>query len=126
MFQLNTCMKMIGWFTCAAAVALVLVGCVSEAVRIQQDALRRESLERAARVKQNWSKLHEGLSLEEVDTLVGPIFDAETKAMMRSEQEFGEYVRRHGGQTQDSFTYKTDLYTLQFRAGQLKAWRLNR
>ena len=64
----------------------------------------------SANVRQNWSKLHMGLTLAEVETAIGPVMLS--GAIIRSFTK---------GYTQE---YETGIYTLAFINGKLSRWEL--
>ena len=106
----------------AVMVACVLASDVSaennarqEALPKQQEALRQVYGDQPERVSQNWSKLRDGLSVDEVDALVGPL-----------DKNFKDRTRSSGSTFESTSTYGGALYTLKFRAGKLNAWWRNR
>jgi len=109
-------------------------GCVSPQEQAQQQAYqenqRKEAAaaaERAEHVKQNWAKLHEGLTFDEAEQLVGP-FNERTKEM--ANLAFGVAAAFSTNNpavpttVSNSYTVVGENYTLIFESGKLKSWTL--
>jgi hypothetical protein len=86
---------------------------------------KREAAQRYENVKQNWSKLYTGLTIDEAEKLVGPfvkkgepdILDKLSEDLISESKKAGS----HGTITQE---YVNDLYTLVFVNGKLQSWKL--
>lgn len=69
--------------------------------------------------KQNWSKLHEGLTVEEVDQLVGEI-GAERIKMYNDSLQMGALI--NASEQNIDMTIQTKYGVLKFHNGKLKSW----
>lgn len=96
----------------------------------QQAAQEQTAALRAEHVRQNWSKLHAGLTFDKVEQLVGP-FDARSREMERITSEDADYFNSHKGNfkgqmlpVSSKMTVIGEHYVLTFEAGNLKSWTL--
>jgi hypothetical protein len=119
------------WIICGLA---AVAGCASpqekavqarrqqRVARMQQEE-QLESSQRSENVKQNWPKLHEGLSLDEVDQLVGPL-NKQAKKMYMDSLSIGAMFSTQGVKSSNNATFQTEAYIVIFDNGQLKSWKL--
>lgn len=128
----------------AMLLAAVVCGCASsqhqtalqaeQAVsQAEQQAAQKQAADAALRtehVRQNWSKLHTGLTFDQVELLVGP-FDERTREMERITSEEADYFNSHKGNfkgqmlpVSSKMTVIGEHYVLTFEAGKLKSWTL--
>jgi hypothetical protein len=93
-----------------------------EAARMQQKK-QREANQRSEHVQQNWSKLHKGLTIDEVDQLVGPL-NEDAKHNYKTSLGMGALFSTSGVNSSISATFQTEAYVLMFNNGTLKSWEL--
>ena len=127
-------------------VVVAMTGCASQQEQAEQKAERQKAAEirvderqKAAQAKleqqreasqrlankQNWPKLREGLTVEEVDQLVGPI-GAERKKMYKDSLKIGEvFSTLQSGPVKSDMdaTFEMEAGVLVFHNGKLKSWQ---
>ena len=112
------------WLT---ALLGALVGCTSleekerqiaEQQRLDQEADRR-AVEAGERARANWSKLRQGMTIEEVEAAIGPLDPGWKKDVEVPRSTTGMRAARVA-------TYNARTYTLQFDGGKLSAWTLKK
>jgi hypothetical protein len=118
----------------AVVAAVILYGCTSPAERAKQESLQRElrrgqAAEQAQekanqrakveRVRQNCSKLREGMTFDEVNQLIGPFVDS-----TRELASFTQKVEKAGVPTSETYSISAGAYTctVKFNGGKLKSW----
>jgi len=104
-----------------------LVGCTSleekerqiaEQQRLDQEAERR-AVEAGERARANWSKLRQGMTIEEVEAAIGPLDPGWKRDVAVPPSTTGMRAARVA-------TYNARTYTLQFDGGKLSAWTLKK
>lgn len=125
-----TNMKHVSKMVSLTILLAALVGCTStaeqerqiaERERQQQEANRR-AVEEGERVRANWSRLRQGMTIEEVEAAIGPL-DPEWKKDVLSTPSVGSAL---GMRSERTATYMARTYTLQFTGGKLSAWTLKK
>ena len=130
--------KVISIPTIVASLTLCLWGCAAPKQTAAQNAANiaaqqkaeetrlkneRDASLRLEHVKQNWSKLQQGMSVDEADALVGP-FTPQIVKMYKDELKMGNAFAAQGATTNVNLTVPSETYTLMFHNGKLKSWQL--
>ena len=121
-------MKHIFHVVSLAILVAALVGCASteeqEPPMTEQQRQQLEAQQRAQAeyVRANWSKLRQGMTIDEVEAAIGPL-DPEWKKDVMATPSLGS---RLGMKSPRVATYHAATYTLQFDAGKLSVWTLKK
>jgi hypothetical protein len=100
----------------------------SQYTKITKDKI--EELEKAERrknhVKKNWEKLSKGMSVDEVDSIIGPLNRAAVRSIKNmSENWNGSSGKDNAEKAGSGFPYRDHFFTLMFdAAGKLSSWSL--
>lgn len=94
--------------------------CIEQRLTYLKEEHSQAEAARKQRVAQNWPKLKTGLTIDEVDLLVGPI-DAGWKQLV---VELRNASANQSSKTSSDLSYQGDIYILKFKDFRLSFWQL--